>query len=276
MGSGVYPTILTSTSGYPVLPSIVEVAASSASNIDEVIEAGPGSPNGSVSGINGSIYLRDNSPNGKASAFVDESSSTTPSTSGWNPILTGSLAGSLTATGSTQGTALVLTARNNFVTTVAAGTGAIFIGGSGVTEQYVYNDGANALLVYPPSGASIQIGTTLEAPNTPVSLPPGDAYEATTLPSTNLQVVPIGWINLSGTSGSIGGSALAAGACLSGTVSIPGATTSMAVQVTPVTYPGDSVFWKGYVSSAGTVTAKVCEVVAGTPTASTYNVRVIQ
>lgn len=81
---------------------------------------------------------------------------------------------------------------------------------------------------------------------------------------------------LSGTSASIGGSALAAGACASGTVSITGAATTMAVQATPATYPGDGIFWHGYVSSAGSVTVKVCASVAATPTASTYNVRVIQ
>jgi hypothetical protein len=81
---------------------------------------------------------------------------------------------------------------------------------------------------------------------------------------------------LTGTSGSIGGSLLAAGACSSGTVSVTSSTTAMAVIVTPVGYPGDSTFWKGYVSTAGTVTVKVCESVAGTPTATTYNVRVIQ
>lgn len=82
--------------------------------------------------------------------------------------------------------------------------------------------------------------------------------------------------NLSGTTASIGGSALAAGACSSGTVSVTGSTTSMAVDASPVTYPGDGNYWRGYVSSAGTVTVKVCASVAATPTASTYNVRVLQ
>ncbi|CAG9256285.1 hypothetical protein [Paraburkholderia caribensis] len=80
---------------------------------------------------------------------------------------------------------------------------------------------------------------------------------------------------LSGTSSSIGGSALAAGACSSGTVSVAGSTTSMAVAAAPATYPGDGIFWHGYVSSAGTVTVKVCASVSATPTASAYNVRVI-
>lgn len=80
---------------------------------------------------------------------------------------------------------------------------------------------------------------------------------------------------LSGTTGSIGGGALLAGACTSGTVAITGTTTNMAVLASPVTYPGDGNYWMGYVSSAGTVTVKVCAAVAGTPSASVYNVRVI-
>ena len=83
---------------------------------------------------------------------------------------------------------------------------------------------------------------------------------------------------LIGTTGSIGGAALTAGQCASGTVTVTGATTSMGVTATPATYPGDAFDWKAYVSSTNTVTVKVCTNLAGggTPTASTYNVRVIQ
>jgi len=80
----------------------------------------------------------------------------------------------------------------------------------------------------------------------------------------------------SGTTGSIGGGLLTAGTCASGTASVAGATTSMGVVATPVTYPGDGSTWLAYVSSAGTVTVKVCALIAVTPTASAYNVRVIQ
>lgn len=79
---------------------------------------------------------------------------------------------------------------------------------------------------------------------------------------------------LSGTSGSLGGGALAAGACASTTLTVTGATTSMVATLSPNTYPGDSAYWKARVSAANTVTLYVCEAVAGTPTASTYNVRV--
>jgi hypothetical protein len=80
--------------------------------------------------------------------------------------------------------------------------------------------------------------------------------------------------HLIGTTGSIGGSALAAGACSSGTSTVTGATTGMAVALG--TYPGDGFYAQGYVSAANTVTVKVCAVVSGTPAAQTYSVRVMQ
>jgi hypothetical protein len=81
---------------------------------------------------------------------------------------------------------------------------------------------------------------------------------------------------LTGTSGSIGGSALAAGACTSGSAFISGATTSMVAVASPNTYPGDGNYWDARVTASGTVTVKVCAAVAQTPTASTYNVRILQ
>jgi hypothetical protein len=89
---------------------------------------------------------------------------------------------------------------------------------------------------------------------------------------------PLPLPTLTGTTASIGGSALTAGTCASGTVTVTGATTGMAVVVTPATYPGDACTWHGYVSAANTITVKVCTNLAsgGTPTASVYNVRVIQ
>lgn len=67
----------------------------------------------------------------------------------------------LTATGSTQGTALAIPSGQDLtiVTTAGSGTGVI-LPGAGVSrsEEYVVaNHGANNLLVYPPTGG--QIGT---------------------------------------------------------------------------------------------------------------------
>jgi hypothetical protein len=84
---------------------------------------------------------------------------------------------------------------------------------------------------------------------------------------------------LSGVTGSIGGSALSVNTCASGTVSITGASNAVsagaAITATPRTYPGAGFTWsQPYLSATDTVTVSVCAAVAGTPTASVYNVRV--
>ena len=92
-----------------------------------------------------------------------------------------------------------------------------------------------------------------------------------------MQITPDSYAALAGTTGSIGGSTLTAGSCAAGSVSIPGATTSMAVAVSPAggTSPGAGFVWQGFVSTAGTVAVQVCALSAGTPAATGYNVRVI-
>jgi hypothetical protein len=81
---------------------------------------------------------------------------------------------------------------------------------------------------------------------------------------------------LAASTGRIGGSPLLAGECTAGNVTVRNATAEMAVAVAPTTYPGDGFFWQGFVPTPGTVTVKVCAIIAGTPKASRYNVRVIQ
>jgi len=79
------------------------------------------------------------------------------------------------------------------------------------------------------------------------------------------------------TSASIGGSALVAGACTTPTtVTVTGAATggTQTATLSPNTYPGAGFFWEDYISAANTVTVEVCAAIAGTPTASTYNVTV--
>lgn len=85
---------------------------------------------------------------------------------------------------------------------------------------------------------------------------------------------------LAGTTGSIGGSALLAGQCSAGTATVTGATTSMTATASPSSDP-DSNLSTGvgiysFVSASNTVTVRVCAIVAVTPAATTYNVRVIQ
>jgi hypothetical protein len=71
-----------------------------------------------------------------------------------------SVATGLVATGASQGTALALTADISMFGTVAAGTGAILPALNPCDVSTVFNGGANALLLYPPSGAKINnLGT---------------------------------------------------------------------------------------------------------------------
>lgn len=82
-----------------------------------------------------------------------------------NPGLTvqsvlGYLSNTLTAAGSTQGTALPITTDFAVCTTVASGTGVILPANAVASDQYmIANHGSNALLVYPPTGGAIANGT---------------------------------------------------------------------------------------------------------------------
>ena len=77
---------------------------------------------------------------------------------------------SLTATGTTQATALLLFNGMNDIGTAASGSGVLLFPGNPGTSQMVYNAGANAVKIYPTSGAQINgLGTNngmLLAPNT--------------------------------------------------------------------------------------------------------------
>lgn len=84
--------------------------------------------------------------------------------------IAGDIQSGLTATGTTQATALAVYGDNVIVSTTAAGTGVILAGpafGPG-DDVFVANQGANALLVYPPSGgqmnaAGVNVGFSVAA-----------------------------------------------------------------------------------------------------------------
>ena len=61
----------------------------------------------------------------------------------------------ISAAGTDQSGATTLTNTLNGLGTVAAGAGVVLFGGSAGDCQIVYNGGANAVKVYPPSGAKI-------------------------------------------------------------------------------------------------------------------------
>lgn len=74
---------------------------------------------------------------------------------------------SLSAAGTTQGTATELVNADNEVTTVASGAGVVLASlGSAGDTQTVFNAGANPLKIYPPSGKSINALTA----NLPMTL----------------------------------------------------------------------------------------------------------
>lgn len=85
-------------------------------------------------------------------------------------VVCGDVTTGLTAAGSTQATALAITADVNVFGTVASGTGAILAFSDGA-RILVRNGGANALLVYAPVGGtmnsssngSLSIGTAKNA-----------------------------------------------------------------------------------------------------------------
>lgn len=83
------------------------------------------------------------------------------------PALVVSTSASVSAAGSTQGTATALTSDSNIVTTVAASTGVALPTATTGRTVMVVNKGANALSVYPASGGTID---ALSA-NAAISLP---------------------------------------------------------------------------------------------------------
>lgn len=86
-------------------------------------------------------------------------------------------------------------------------------------------------------------------------------------------------VPLSGTTGSIGGGALLAGACATGTATVNGANTGMVAMAQPsdgTNIQGTGVAISANITSSNTVTVSVCALLAVTPVSKTYNVRVIQ
>lgn len=78
---------------------------------------------------------------------------------------------SISAAGTTQGTATELVNADNEITTVASGAGVVLASkGTAGDTQTVFNAGANSLKVYPPSGMRINAlasdGAMLLATNT--------------------------------------------------------------------------------------------------------------
>lgn len=88
----------------------------------------------------------------------------------------GTTANNLTATGASQGTALALPADICKFTTVAASTGAIIPPANPGDSGTVFNGGANALSLYPPTGGKINAVATNGAYSIATATPYCDWY----------------------------------------------------------------------------------------------------
>jgi len=79
---------------------------------------------------------------------------------------------------------------------------------------------------------------------------------------------------LTGTTGSIGGSALSAGACTTGTASVTGAVVGhpVAVSASDGSLPNGLLILSAAVTTTNTVTVQLCATASVTPVAKTYNV----
>lgn len=150
------------------------------------------------------------------------------------------------------------------------------LGGDGLTSATLgdlrYGSGTNTLSTLPGNTTSTKKFLTQTGTGSVSAAPAWGTISYSDVSGTPAAI-------LTGTTGSIGGSALAAGACAAGTATVTGATTAMAVSTSPSADP-DSTLTTGvamyaFVSASNTVTVRVCAIVAVTPTATTYNVRVI-
>jgi len=94
--------------------------------------------------------------------------------------LAGGVAGSVSAAGTTQGTATVLTASINYITTAAASSGVILPNAEVGDSVDIYNGGANTLTIYPPTSGKINSAST----NAGVSLATNTMMRLTKLTAT--------------------------------------------------------------------------------------------
>lgn len=171
----------------------------------------------------------------------------------------------LFAQGSTPNQLRVKTDANNYLLVAGAAQTNPISQPTVFTNAQLRTDASGNLLVagsVGPTGATGITGSTGASGNTGVT-----GSSGATGATGNNGII-------SGTTGAIGGGLLTV-ACTSGTATVTGISSAMGVAATPVTYPGDGVYWMGYMTNTNEATVKVCTVAAITPTSSAYNVRAI-
>lgn len=161
IGTGFLPIGTTAGTVAAGNDSRINGALQSSANLSDLSDAANARTNLGLAAIAHSGSASDLSSGTLATARLPPallSSTTIPS-----PIITHSLGDNLTSAGSTQATALLVTQSINAFTSVASGTGAILPttdpSSASISAGYVIeilNAGTNSLLVYPPSGQSIE------------------------------------------------------------------------------------------------------------------------
>ena len=243
-------------------------------------------------GSSGPYFLSNQSSAGTPITFVAGTNSnvsflpvSVPAKSGM--VIYGELNGGTTYWETASPTVLALALKANRqggTYTLAATDGFIELNGasSSLTLPNIGNSGPFFIFNSSSSGiASLVAGTSANISYLPATIPPksGLSIYAELIGGTTY-FFPVQISPLAGATANIGGAALAVNACATGTVVMYGASSSMTIEVTPVTDPNPagtlSYIWYGYLSTANTITVKVCALVAGTPAATTYNVRLTQ
>ena len=162
-----------------------------------------------------------------------------------------------------------------------AGTGHVdfnYAGGNGGVNFY---DGASGLLAQIDSSGNVTTNGKLAVSGTGNTTIAGNVGIGTPTPrgklDVNGSVVFEGLGTSYATTTSLGGGALLAGACASVTITtgVGRLSSTPAFVTTPQSDVGDGYWWNTIAMSATSFKTRVCASVAGTPTASIYNVKII-
>lgn len=137
-------------------------------------------------------------------------------------------------------------------------------GNTGVGTFYLANS-YNSIGWHNAAGADFYIDSTNVTSNTRANVPA--AVSGASSPNAAFEQP--------GTTASIGGSALAAGACTTGTATMTGLTSTMTLVASPAANPGTGYSVRAYFTNATTATVELCNITTAsqTPTSTTYNVR---
>lgn len=269
----------------------------------------PADPSGSASSnaaltIQGAGIANSGSADGGLVDIVGGIAESTNQRKGGNAQIHGGLGGSSSVVGGAGGDALLFGGTGTAGSSAGPGGNAYIYGGAPSSGTTLFGNTILGLTSGGVAQGNIGIGSsTPNAAYVAIKNKPGtlDAFDissstvsatttlfrvkangniglATTSPDSVLDVN--GNFRLEGVSAvvtsSISGAIIGIG-CDTATTSVDATVSSSTVFITtPQTFPGAGLFWQTYLSATGVITTEVCSDVTVTPTASTYNVRIIK